>query len=146
MNGPSGSGRVTRRSLIKGAGGVALGASVAGALAGCENTTEAVAVSSGTPAGGPVDSFGIPLSRRDYPVTLPRLRDPVATGTKPERGGQLKIFNYADYLNPAVLKKFGKQEGVSVRVTTFDSLDEAFAKLNAGLQFDVIFLSPDILS
>jgi len=157
LNGPSGPGRVTRRSLIKGAGGLAIGASAAGALAGCENTTEAVAVSSGTPAGGggllgdptaggPVDSFGIPLARRDYPVTLPRLHDPVATGTKPERGGQLKIFNYADYLNPAVLKKFGKQEGVSVRVTTFDSLDEAFAKLNAGLQFDVIFLSPDILS
>ena len=45
-----------------------------------------------------------------------------------------------------MLKKFGKQEGVSVRVTTFDSIDEAFAKLNAGLQFDVIFLSPDVLS
>src|SRR6476469_3126504 len=121
LNGPSGSGRVTRRSLIKGAGGVALGAAVAEALAGCENTTEAVAVSSGTQAsgkgllgdpsaGGPVDSFGIPLARRDYPVTLPRLRDPVATGTKPETGGELKIFNDADYLNPAVLKKFGKQE------------------------------------
>ena len=63
MNGPSGSGRVTRRSLIKGAGGIA-GASVAEALAGCENTTEAVAVSSGTPAGGRVAQQPLAPGRR----------------------------------------------------------------------------------
>ena len=90
---------------------------------------------------------GIPLARRDYPVTLPRVGDHVATGAKPERGGELQIYNYADYLNPAVLKAFGKQEGVSVRVTTFQSLDEAFSKLSTGrLKFDVIFSSPDQLS
>ena len=59
----------------------------------------------------------------------------------------MTIYNYADYLNPAVLKQFGKQEGVSVRVTTFDTLDEAFTKLSTGrLQFDIIFSSPDQLS
>jgi spermidine/putrescine transport system substrate-binding protein len=46
-----------------------------------------------------------------------------------------------------VLKAFGKQENVSVRVTTFDTLDEAFSKLSAGrLEFDVIFSTPDQLS
>ena len=83
-------------------------------------------------AGGPVDASGIPLARRDYPVTLPELGDPVDEPAKPERGGELQIYNYADYLNPAVLKAFGKQEGVSVRVTTFDTLDEAFSKLCTG--------------
>jgi len=145
---------LSRRSLFARAGGLALGA---GALAGCENTTTPVAVSGasgggkgilGDPsAGGPVDASGIPLARRDYRVTLPRIGDAVKSGAKPERGGELHIYNYADYLNPAVLKQFGKQEGVSVRVTTFDTLDEAFTKLSTGrLQFDIIFSSPDQLS
>ena len=77
---------------------------------------------------------------------LPRIGEPVAAG-EPERGGELQIYNYADYLNPAVLKEFGKREGVSVRVTTFETLEEAFSKLSTGkLRFDVIFTTPDWLS
>src|SRR3954464_7026474 len=141
--------RWTRRALLARAGALTAGA----ALAGCENTTTPVAVGGGrggkgllgdTSAGGPVDASGIPLARRDYPVTLPRFMDAVKTAAKPERGGELRIYNYADYLNPAILKEFGKREGVSVRVTTFDTLDEAFTKLSTGkLEFDVIFTSPD---
>jgi spermidine/putrescine transport system substrate-binding protein len=98
-------------------------------------------------AGGPVDSAGIPLARKDYPVVLPRRGEPVKSSAKPESGGELQIYNYADYLNPAVLKAFGKQENVSVRVTTFDTLDEAFSKLSTGgLEFDIIFSTPDQLS
>ncbi|HEY7619440.1 MAG TPA: spermidine/putrescine ABC transporter substrate-binding protein [Solirubrobacteraceae bacterium] len=136
---------------------MALTGGAAAALAGCENTTTPVAAGNvggggkgilGDPtAGGPVDSAGIPLARKDYPVTLPKLGDAVASSAKPERGGELQIYNYADYLNPEVIKAFGKQEGVSVRVTTFDTLDEAFSKLSTGrLQFDVIFSTPDQLS
>ena len=72
--------------------------------------------------------------------------EPVKAG-KPESGGELQIYNYADYLNPEVIKAFGKQESVWVRVTTFNSLDEAFTKLSTGrLKFDVIFSAPDHLS
>src|SRR5689334_6233415 len=138
-------------------GGLALAGGAAAGVAGCENTTTPVAVAGaggggrgilGDPtAGGPVDASGIPLARRDYPVTLPRVADHVKSGAKAERGGELHVYNYADYLNPAVLKAFGKQEGVSVRVTTFQSVDEAFSKLSSGrLTFDVIFSSPDQLS
>jgi spermidine/putrescine transport system substrate-binding protein len=143
--------RFTRRRLLGGAA-----AAAAAGLTGCQNTTTPVSVVGGhggkgllgdPTAGGPVDASGIPLARRDYPVTMPRFRDPIRTGAKPERGGELKIYNYADYLNPAVLKQFGAQEDVSVRVTTFDTLDEAFTKLSTGeLEFDVIFSSPDHLS
>ncbi|MCX6371093.1 MAG: extracellular solute-binding protein, partial [Solirubrobacterales bacterium] len=46
-----------------------------------------------------------------------------------------------------MLKEFGKREGVEVKVTTFDSVDEAFSKLStAGLEFDVIVSTPDQLS
>jgi spermidine/putrescine transport system substrate-binding protein len=148
--------RISRRALLRGAGGAALGGAAVAALAGCENTTTPVAAKGlgtagegllGDPtAGGPVDALGIPLARRDYPVTLPRIGDPGSSAAKPERGGELQIYNYADYLNPAVIKAFGKEHGVSVRVTTFDTLDEAFSKLQSGLEFDVIFSSPDQLS
>jgi spermidine/putrescine transport system substrate-binding protein len=148
---------LSRRSLLRRGGALAATAGAAAALAGCENTTTPVAAGDaggggkgilGDPtAGGPVDSAGIPLARKDYPVVLPKLGDPVKSSTKPERGGELQIYNYADYLNPEVLKAFGKQEGVSVRVTTFDTLDEAFSKLSTGgLEFDVIFSTPDQLS
>ena len=152
-----GQGRFPRRRLFARAGVLAAAGGAAAALAGCENTTDPVAVSGassggkgilGDPtAGGPVDAAGIPLARRDYPVTMPRIGDAVASGKKPERGGELRIYNYADYLNPAVLKEFGKREGVTVTVTTFQTLDEAFSKLSTGrLQTDVIFSTPDQLS
>ena len=51
----------------------------------------------------------------EWPMPEPKFHDPVKAGA-PEKGGELQIYNYSDYLNPAVLKAFGKQEGVSVRV------------------------------
>jgi spermidine/putrescine transport system substrate-binding protein len=148
---------LSRRSLLRRAGGAALAAGALGGLAGCENTTTPVAAAGaggsggrgllGDPtAGGPVDAVGIPLARRDYPVTLPRIGDHVASSAKAERGGELHVYNYADYLNPAVLKAFGAREGVVVKVTTFETLDEAFSKLANGLQADVVFTTPDQLS
>jgi spermidine/putrescine transport system substrate-binding protein len=148
---------ISRRSLLRRGGALAAAAGLSGGLAACENTTEPVAAGNtgsggkgllGDPtAGGRVDAAGIPLARRDYPVILPRIGDTVKSGTAPERGGELKIYNYADYLDPATIKEFGKQEGVSVRVTTFQTLEEAFSKLSAGrLDVDVIFSTPDQLS
>ena len=147
---------ISRRGLFARGGALALTAGAGAAVAGCENTTTPVGAGGGgggrgilgdPTAGGPVDSAGIPLARKDYPVVLPKFGDPVSSSVKPERGGELRIYNYADYLNPEVIKAFGKQEGVSVRVTTFDTLDEAFSKLSTGrLEFDVIFSTPDQLS
>jgi spermidine/putrescine transport system substrate-binding protein len=148
---------LSRRALLRRAGLLAGAAGAAGALAGCENTTTPVQAGTGggggagllgdPTAGGPVDAAGIPLARRDYPVTLPRRGEPVSSSAEPERGGELRVYNYADYLNPAVLKEFGKREGVSVRVTTFQTLEEAFSKLTAGgLEPDVVFTTPDQLS
>ncbi len=147
---------MSRRALLSGASALALGSGALAGLAGCENTTtpepaEGSAGGAGgilgdPTAGGPVDAAGIPLARRDYPVTLPRIGEPVKAGA-PERGGVLRIYNYADYLNPEVLKTFGQLNGVKVEVTTFETLDEAFSKLSTGrLEFDVIFSTPDQLS
>ncbi|MBM4197886.1 MAG: spermidine/putrescine ABC transporter substrate-binding protein [Gammaproteobacteria bacterium] len=146
---------VSRRSLLTGAGALALGGGALAGLVGCEDTTTPVAAAGagggagimGDPtAGGPVDPAGIPLARVDYPVTLPLIGDPVKPG-EPERGGVLRVYNYADYLNPAVLNAFGEENGVKVEVSTFETLDEAFSKLSTGgLEFDVIFTTTDQIS
>jgi spermidine/putrescine transport system substrate-binding protein len=141
---------LSRRSLFRRGGALAATAGIGAALAGCENTTTPVAANGagagggkgilGDPtAGGPVDSAGIPLARRDYPVVLPKLGDAVASSVKPERGGELQIYNYADYVNPATVKKFEKAFNCKVQVATYNSADEAYAKLSTGsAHFDVV--------
>jgi len=58
----------------------------------------------------------------------------------------LSVFNYAEYINPRVLRTFERRYGTRVKVTTFNSMDEARAKLDAGVgDFDVFFPTPDVL-
>lgn len=52
----------------------------------------------------------------------------------------LNIYNWADYMNPDVLKKFEKQYNCRIVLDTFDSNEAMYAKLNAGAQgYDLIF-------
>ncbi|MDD3275729.1 MAG: spermidine/putrescine ABC transporter substrate-binding protein [Kiritimatiellales bacterium] len=52
----------------------------------------------------------------------------------------LNIYNWADYMNPDVLKKFEKQYSCRVVLDTFDSNEAMYAKLKAGAQgYDLIF-------
>ena len=53
--------------------------------------------------------------------------------------GDLVYFNWTDYIDPALLKKFEKQYGVKVRESNFDSMSSMMAKLRAGIAYDVIF-------
>jgi spermidine/putrescine transport system substrate-binding protein len=53
--------------------------------------------------------------------------------------GDLVYFNWADYLDPAVLKGFQKEYGVRIIETNFDSYEGMMAKLTSGNQYDVIF-------
>lgn len=135
---------LTRHQLLKRAGGAALGVGALGALAGCENTT--------TPIGGggatnskfvesrPLGPGGLPLPRPDYAVTWAITSDnqPVPEGRATE-SGPLKLYNYADYIWPGLIKRFEKQHNTKVQVSTYDVTDEAIAKIGAGkVAFDVI--------
>ncbi|GAA0432944.1 polyamine ABC transporter substrate-binding protein [Acrocarpospora corrugata] len=97
----------------------------------------------------PSAASAVPLSRTDSPAALP-LHDDVpmiANGLSPEKGGTLKLLNYAEYISPDVVKKFGKEHGVEVEITTFNTQEEAIAKLrNAGASFDVWFPTPDVIA
>ena len=141
---------LTRRRLLRNAAGSAIGAGAAGLLAGCENTT--TPIGAGDAAGEvskaaaelvvpkPLGPAGLPLPRPDNSVTWAITDDnkPIADGVKAETG-PLRVYNYADYVDPATVKKFQKEFGTSVQIATYNSADEAIAKLAAGaVAFDVI--------
>ncbi len=55
----------------------------------------------------------------------------IPSGLEPE-DGPLQLYNWAEYLNPAVVKGFEKKYGVGVELSTFATVDEAIAKLASG--------------
>src|SRR5882672_901055 len=81
-------------------------------------------------AGQAIGPGGIPLARPNRPVKLPVFRDPIKSGLKPETGGTFNIYNYAEYVYKKLLDAFAKKYDVAVRVTTFDSMDQAITKLS----------------
>ena len=63
--------------------------------------------------------------------------DGIADGLEPE-AGPLRVFNYADYVNPDTVASFEDQYGVKVEITTFDVDAEAITKLaNGSVEVDL---------
>lgn len=61
----------------------------------------------------------------------------VADGLEPE-AGPLRVFNYADYVNPDTVASFEDRYGVQVEITTFDVDAEAITKLaNGSVEVDL---------
>lgn len=57
--------------------------------------------------------------------------------------GDLVYFNYAEYVDPKLVKGFEKEYGVKVRESYFDSMSAMMAKLRAGIAYDLIFPSAE---
>jgi hypothetical protein len=57
--------------------------------------------------------------------------------------GDLVYFNYSQYIDPDLVKKFEKRYGVRVRESYFDSMPAMMAKLRAGIKYDVVFPSAE---
>jgi spermidine/putrescine transport system substrate-binding protein len=133
--------RLNRRSFIKRAGAATAGLSIPGLLAACGTTapTGPPSSSSGSATVAAQGPGGLALARPNQPVTLPIYADnkPIASGLRPEKG-PLQIYNWIDYINQDVIKSFEKKYNVGVQISTFDTIDEAVAKLDSGaVQFDV---------
>jgi len=134
--------RTTRRQFLFASGGAIAG------LSGAEALLRAAQAFGGTLGGAPMGPGGIPLARRDHPVTLPIYSDnePIPSGKDLEKG-PLNVFNWDSYINPKVVKDFQKEYGVQVKITTFENEEEALAKLTSGqAAFDVWFPTVDYLS
>jgi spermidine/putrescine transport system substrate-binding protein len=81
----------------------------------------------------------IPLPRRNHPVTWPTAGNAaIKSGLQPEQGATLQIYNWVAYINQACVNSFAKKYNCKVEVTTFNTMNEALAKLRAGLKFDVL--------
>jgi spermidine/putrescine transport system substrate-binding protein len=137
----------TRRQFLIRAG-VTIG-TLSGAdalLAACGGSATSGTTGTGATGGWPVGPGGIPLARASHPVTLPRWEDPIPSGMKPETGGTFTIFNYPVYIDPAVIKAFGRKYGVTVKVTPFDNISTGVTKLASGtVSPDVTEMTPDQL-
>ena len=57
--------------------------------------------------------------------------------------GDLVYFNWAEYLDPQLIKRFQKRYGVKVRESNFDSMQGMMAKLRSGNRYDLIFPSSE---
>ncbi len=130
-------GAISRRQLLGAGASVALGA----VLAGCGSN------SSGG-SGGASSSGGIPLPRQNAPVKWPiySSNKPIASGLQPEKGATLQLYNWVAYINEATIKNFCKKYRCNYQLTTFNTMEEAIAKLGSGqLKFDIFFPTVDVL-
>src|SRR3712207_149849 len=123
---------MSRREVLRLMAGTAVAGSL---LAGCGS------------GGGSSSASRLAIGTRENPVKQPLFDDnkPIESGLEPEEG-PLRVYNWADYINPAVLKGFTKQFGAEVEVTTFYNSQEAAQKLRTGkVSFDVFFPTQDEL-
>jgi spermidine/putrescine transport system substrate-binding protein len=131
---------IRRRAFLRLAAAAA-GLPTVGTLAGCLRAAQSRTVSG-----------SLTLAAPDHPVTWPIYagNEPIADNLTPERNATLRLYNYADYIGPGVVKAFEKkyaQYNVNVTVSTFNDTDEAITKIRTGaVPYDIYFPSYDQIS
>ena len=59
-----------------------------------------------------------------------------------QSGETLALYNWGDYINPAVLEQFTAETGIKVTLDTYSSNEEMLAKIQAGATgYDIVFPS-----
>ena len=93
------------------------------------------------------DSYGSGPIQREMTSFRGEVRSGNSGGTggdasrviEPKLDGDLVYFNWAQYIDPKLIKGFEKEYGVTVRESNFDSMSGMMAKLRSGNRYDVIF-------
>ncbi len=130
-------GQLSRRTLLKAALAGIAAPGVAGLLSACGS-------SNSSSPGGVKETIAAPDNPVKWPISTKN--PPIESGLMPEKGSTLRIYNYAAYLSPGVIKAFEKKFDVDVRVSTFNDADEALTKVASGdLKFDIYLPSYDSL-
>jgi spermidine/putrescine transport system substrate-binding protein len=122
----------SRRQFLVGAGLAALGGPAF--LAACTRDP------GGASGGAPAATGSLQLASPSSPVTWPIQpgNEPIAGGLAPEKNATLQVYNYADYVEPAVISAFEAKYKCKVNITTFNDMDEALTKVRQGtVPFDV---------
>ena len=68
---------------------------------------------------------------------------PLPPSAKAEIDGDLVYFNYAQYINPSLVKQFEQKHGIQVRESYYDSMPAMMAKLGSGNHYDLVFPSAE---
>ena len=132
--------RYTRRDFLRRSAGSAIALpSLAAIVAACTK-----------PGEESVAGQDLLTPRPDRPVTLPMQLDPIATDTPIEQDAELVLFNWDAYIwKPIVrrfIEKFSADHPSFTAVTTFNNMDEAVAKMQAGqIEADVFFPTIDVV-
>ncbi|MGH3345997.1 MAG: extracellular solute-binding protein [Nocardioides sp.] len=124
---------VTRRGVLR-----------AGLLAGAAVSSSSLLAACGKPE--VTSARGLQIASPDNPVKWPLHSDVpmIEAGLTPEKGSTLKLYNYADYLSPRVIKDFQAEYDVKVELSTFNDTEEALSKITSGaLKYDLYFPSYD---
>ena len=136
---------LSRRSFLQRTAVASLGAaSLTTFLDACASSN----INGATPSG----SAALQIASPSNPVLWPINADNpiIAAGQKPEQGGVLQLYNYADYLDPNAIKSFEKKYAaynVKVQVSTFNDTDEAMTKIRGGnVPYDMYWPSYDQIS
>jgi len=122
--------RLTRREFLVGTGalGISLPA-ISAILAACGD------------GGGGGDGAEVRIGTPSDPVEQAIFDDnpAIASGLAPE-AGPLRVYNWADYINPDIIPAAAEALGVDIELTTFFNEEEAIQKLVSGeVRFDVWF-------
>lgn len=62
---------------------------------------------------------------------------------KPKIDGDLLIYNWSQYMDPALKKSFSEEYGVEIVEINYDNLEAMVTKLRAGGQYDMIWPTPE---
>lgn len=87
------------------------------------------------------DAVSLVIGSPSNPATQPlSSSNPMIASGLPAEAGPLRIYNWADYLNPETIPIAEEALGVPIELTTFFNEEEALQKLISGeVNFDVFF-------
>jgi spermidine/putrescine transport system substrate-binding protein len=80
--------------------------------------------------------------------TVERPVDRSAAGRliRPEIDGDLLLYNWAQYMDPDIKKRFSEKYGVKVNEVNYDNLEAMVVKLRSGAQYDLIWPSTEYVA
>ena len=79
---------------------------------------------------------------KNFTLTLLMLISGLFNISSANAQGELNLYNWGDYINPAVLEKFEAETGIKVNLDVYGSNEEMLAKIQAGASgYDLVFPS-----
>ena len=88
-------------------------------------------------------ALGLGLAGCGVGNTEPASKEQTERVVQAKVDGDLVLFNWAEYMEPKLVKAFEKRYGVKVRESNFDSMQGMMAKLRSGNRYDLIFPSSE---